>query len=272
MQKRFIVLVDFSEYSANLIKYAYDWSKRVNAGLLFVHQIDASETAFGGQERTHQIEGQLKDEAILKLKDLTGFIPQSANVSYSVSTKHLTLTLEELLAEPFDNLILLGLKGTGLLKQIFIGSMALQVIDSVKNIVVAMPKEVDSFSHKKIYVAATEKYPLNLLELNNFLEFVSTPDISITFFHLAKPNEMSKEMVNYLGELTEFFADRYKVDFEVFEGNDPFHDLVRNMISGKSHKLLIVQRGSRVLSDQLFRKFLINQLVYEGRTPLVVLP
>lgn len=36
--------------------------------------------------------------------------------------------------------------------------------------------------------------------------------------------------------------------------------------------MLVVQKGSRLLTDQLFRQFLINELVYEGQTPLIVLP
>lgn len=60
-------------------------------------------------------------------------------VSYSVSESHIQVSLLNLLAEPFENLIFVGLKGSGLLKKIFLGSFAIQVIDNTNNIVVAMP-------------------------------------------------------------------------------------------------------------------------------------
>jgi len=38
MARRFILLIDFSEHSVSLAKYAFDWSKKANAELLLVHQ------------------------------------------------------------------------------------------------------------------------------------------------------------------------------------------------------------------------------------------
>ncbi len=38
MNKRFIVLIDFSAYSRDLIKYACDWSQEANAKILLHHQ------------------------------------------------------------------------------------------------------------------------------------------------------------------------------------------------------------------------------------------
>ena len=93
----------------------------------------------------------------------------------------------------------------------------------------------------------------------------------ITFFYLAKPNEKTKNVEKYLADLTLLFADRYKTDFVVYEGNNAFED-IKKVINNKIDEILVVQKGSRLLTDQLFRKFLINELVYQGQTPLVVLP
>ncbi|MNE57231.1 hypothetical protein D3C80_1521830 [compost metagenome] len=67
------------------------------------------------------------------------------------------------------------------------------------------------------------------------------------------------------------FSDRFNTDFAIYEGNNPFDD-IKKIINNKNDEMLIVQKGSRHLTDQLFRKFLINELVYEGQTPLIVLP
>jgi len=55
-----------------------------------------------------------------------------------------------------------------------------------------MPKEIEVFSHKNIFVAVTEKHPLNLLELNKFLKLIDNENTSITFFYLSKPKEKTK--------------------------------------------------------------------------------
>lgn len=272
MKKRFIILIDFSEYSGNLVKYACDWSKQANAELLLVHQSIVLAPALTDNESRHQIAEHTNEEALQKLKVFAKeLIPSSIKVTFNVSESNLQLTLPKLLEVPYDNLILTGIKGTGLLKKLFLGSVALQVIDNTKNIVVAMPKEIDTFSHEKIFVAVTEKHPLNILELNKFLNFIDSKNTSITFFYLAKPNEKTKGIEKHLRELCAMFVDRFNTDSAIYEGNNPFED-IKKVINNKIDELLIVQKGSRLLTDQLFRRFLINELVYEGQTPMIVLP
>ena len=271
MTKRFILLIDFSEYSGNLIKYACDWSKQVDAEILLLHQTIAIAPALTDNEGRRQIAEHANYEALQKLKLLAKeLIPNTFKVSYSVSESNMQLMLSELLAEPFENLIFVGLKGTGLLKKIFLGSVALQVINNTNNTVIAMPKEIDTFSHKKIFVAVAEKHPFNILELNNFLKFIDKQNTNITFFHLAKPNEKTVGIEKQLRGLSEMFSDRYNTDFTIYEGNNPFGD-VKKVINNKVDEILIVKKGSRFLTDQFFRKLLINTLIYEGQTPLVVL-
>jgi len=272
MEKRFIILIDFSAYSNNLIQYACDWSIQVNAELLLVHQTIVLAPALTDNNSRQQITQYANDEALLKLQALANeLIPPTIKVSFSVSECQLQLTLTELLAESFNNLLFVGIKGTGLLKKIFLGSVALQVIENTKNIIVAMPNEITIFSNEKIFVAVTEKHPLNILELHNFLNFIVKENTSITFFYLAEPLEKTKEIENHLKDLSALFVDRFNTTFAVYKGSNPFED-IKKVINNKTNEMLIVQKGSRLLTDQLFRRFLINELVYEGQTPLIVLP
>lgn len=272
MRKRFILLIDFSEYSDNLIRYAVDWSNQANAELILVHQTTVLIPAFADIESRQHIAQLINDEALGKLRTLAKeLIPLTVKVSFSVSETHLQTTLSNMLEEPFDNLTFVGIKGTGLLKKIFLGSVALQVINSTDNIIVAMPKEIDTYSHRKIFIAVAEKHPFSILELNNFLKFIDSQNTNITFFYLAKPNEKTTDIEKQLQDLKVLFADRFNTDYSIYEGNNPFDD-IKKVINNKIDEMLIIQKGSRLLTDRFFRKFLINELIYEGQTPLVVLP
>ncbi|NHE57616.1 universal stress protein [Cyclobacterium plantarum] len=272
MKKRFIILIDFSIYSNNLIRYACEWGKQVDAELLLVHQTIVLAPSLSDKESRNQIAQHTNNESLRKLKSLAKeLISPSIKVSYSVSEKNLLLTLNNLIEEPFDNLIFSGIKGTGMLKRIFLGSVALEIIDKTKNIIVAIPQEISTFSHTKIFVAVTEKYPLNIQELNRLLNFIDKENTNLTFFYLAKPNEKTKDMEKKLRGLEELFADKFVTNFEIYEGSNPFED-IKQVINNRIDEMLIVQKGSRLLTDQLFRRFLINELVYEGQTPLIVLP
>lgn len=272
MKNRFIILIDFSESSGNLIKYACDWSKTVDAQLLLVHQSIVIAPSLADNESRLQIIKHTNEVALQKLKSLADdHIPPEVTVSYNVSENILQHTLLKLLEEPYNNLIFTGIKGTGLFKKIFLGSVALQVIDNIKNCIVAVPKEIYTFSHEKIFVAVTEKHPLNILELTKFLKFIDIKTTTITFFYLAKPNEDTKGIEKHLKELEKLFSEQHNTSFAIYEGLNPLDDM-KKIINNKIEELLIVQKGSRLITDQLFRRFLINELVYEGKTPLIVLP
>ncbi|MBK7426529.1 MAG: hypothetical protein IPI60_05615 [Saprospiraceae bacterium] len=89
---------------------------------------------------------------------------------------------------------------------------------------------------------------------------------------MAAPNEITKTIEKELERLTALFKDRFNTSFEIYEGSNPFED-IKKVINNKIDEILIVQKkGSRLLTDQLFRKFLINELVYDAQTPLIVLP
>lgn len=272
MKKRFIVLIDFSKGSPNLLSYAYDWSKQNNAELLLAHQATVAFPSLTDNVSRESISQHTYDEVRDRLKKLAEeTLPNTDKVSYFISDDHIKNILSGLVADDFENIIFVNSKEVGLLKKIFIDSMAIQVIENSSNIVVAMPKEINSFSHERIFVAVTEKHPINILELNNFFRFLDKTKTQITFFYLGKPDEETGEIEKQLKDLTKLFADRYHTGYAIYEGRNALTD-IKKVINNKIDEILIVQKGSRLLTDQIFRRFLINELVNEGQTPLVVLP
>lgn len=272
MKKRFIVLIDFSKYSNNLLRYAYDWSRQINAELLLAHQTAVLAPALTNSSSWEQIAREANNDASRKLAELVfEVLPPFVKVSYAVSDNFFHHTLPNLLAEPYENIVFVGLKGTGLFKKIFIGSVAVDVIESANNIVVAIPKDISAFTQEKIFVAVNKKKPLNIVELNNILSFIDETKCSINFFYLAKPNEKLKQIEKQLVGLSKLFAERFDTSYTLYEGANSFTN-IKKVINNKIDEILIVQKGSRLLNDQLFRKFLINELVHEGQTPLIVLP
>ena len=272
MRKRFILLIDFSEYSSHLIQYAQDWSKEADADILLVHETSVVSPALADSETKDQITKNTNADALQKLQALADqYLDQSIRVSFSVSDIPLHFRLPKLLKDPFDNLVFVGIKGTGMLKKLFLGSFALEMIRNTDNIVVAMPNAIDRFSHEKIFVAVNKKKPLNIQQLDQFLRFIDEKNTHITFFYLAKPNEKTTPLEKHLQELTSAYSDRFKTSYAIYEGQNRLED-IKKVINNQIEEILVVQRGSRYLTDQLFRRFLINELVYEGQTPLVVLP
>jgi len=272
MKNRFIVLIDFSPYSEPLLRFAYDWGKRIDAEIVLVHNTIVLSPVMSPRESKIELINIANSNALQRLKECAeAVLPKGTPFERIVSEIELVIQLRQLLQEPFNNLVFLGIKGTGLLKKIFIGSQAVNVIDSIDNLIVAVPKNAGCCPHESIHVAVQKNYPLNIIDFNKFLNFTGDEINRIAFFSVVTPDDDLVSTENYLKELAGLYSDKRDISYRIYEGNSAFEDL-KGIILKKKDEYIVVQRGSRTFLDQMFRKFLINELVYEGDTPLIILP
>lgn len=272
MKKRFIVLVDFSESSHHLVKYANEWALQEKAEILLLHEINPLLPMLTDLESKSSI---LQEENAVALVELSNMADQFTSPFLTAKTQvienNLTQTLNELVLEPFENLIFIGLKESSLFEKYFIKNRSLQIIENTKNTVIAIPQEIKTYAHDQIFVAVSDKHPLNLVELHNFFKFIDIQNSVVTFFYLAKPNEETAAIERYLQDLKGLFSEQFNTHYAIYETNHP-HKNIKKVINNTIDEILVVQKGSRLLTDLLFRKFLINELIHEGETPLVILP
>ena len=272
MKKRFIVLVDFSEYSEHLLQFAADWSGRIKAEIVLLHSTPVLLPAMTPSESRKKISSIANVDALNKLKALSqSVLPPGTSARYIASEKPLIIVLNELLQQHFNQLVFLGIKETGLLKKVFLGSEAVKVIDGINNVIVAMPQNASCCSPESIHVAVQKKYPLKLFEFNKFLKFTNEEIKKITFFSFITADDDPNATEKYLKELAELYSENRETAYDLYHGNDELISL-KNLISEKANEFIVLQRGSRLLFDQIFRRFLVNELVYDGRTPLIILP
>ena len=272
MGERFIILIDLTEHAGDLLTYAADRAWGSDIELLLVHQTTVVAPAFTDIEIKREMTQLANAEARKALRALAQeCIPTAVKVSYSVSEQALPQRIAHLLAQPFHHLVFVGMKGTGLFKKLVVGSEAINVINTVDHCVVAVPRGLRTFSQSTLHVAVTDKFPLNIAALNHYLRFLEGRDPRIVFFHLAAPGEHAAGMLEQVRELAHAFADRYRTEHAIYEGEDPFEDIKR-VVRDHTEEVLVVQRGSRLLTDRMFRRSLIDDLVYEGHIPLVLLP
>lgn len=272
MKNRFIILVDLSSESEHLIQFAYNWNKDIGADMLLVYNTVIMLPVLTPYESKKKLIKIANQEALDKLRRLTETaLPGVTSIGFYVSEKHLVTQLRTLLRGPFNNLVFLGLSKKGLLEQIFIGSEAVKVIDGIDNLIVAVPLNPECCSPETIHVAVQKSNPLNIIDFNKLLNFRKTSIKDIVFFSVLEPGDDWNDAEKYLRDLTGLYSDRYSAANEMYRTQGGFQDLKR-IILNKKDEFIVVQRGSRVFLDQIFRKFLINELVYEGNIPLVILP
>ena len=272
MRTKLIVLIDFSPYSETLLQLASTWSKAIDAVIVLVHKTLGVTPTLADSASSCEIIELEKQEALADLAALAQkFCADTIKITCQVFEKSLLSSLPLLLKQNFHNLILAGLKGTGLLKQIVLGSTALHIIEDLNLALIAVPVKTKPFFPDKIIVALNYRYPLNE---HAFLKILAAFQNSITqleFIAIVTPKDSEAESHCYLKQVNNTNSHDYAASYQVFKGEDAFME-VKAYVQKTQKSILAVQKGSRTLTDQLFRKFLINDLVHDGSIPLIVVP
>ncbi|HRQ50058.1 MAG TPA: hypothetical protein PLR74_05960, partial [Agriterribacter sp.] len=124
---------------------------------------------------------------------------------------------------------------------------------------------------KHIVVTINDRYALNEPAFNDFLTTFKNSIEEIQFMSVIHTEEAAGETETYLKALQEKYNKKLPSGYSIYKGTNVFNEIRKN-VQLNSDTVLVVQKGSRSLTDQLFRKFLINQLVHDGSLPLVIMP
>ncbi len=272
MRNRLIILIDFSPASATLLQLANAWSAFLQADLLLVHQVPKMAPALVDDQTRAEIVATEKATAVARLKELSeATITTSGSISYHISEQSLLVSLPELLAQAYHHFVLVGIKGTGILKQIFLGSTATKIIEELNHTVVAVSAGQTHFLPKRLIVALHYQYPLNETAFTGLLQSLAGVLQHIEFIAIADTPESVAAHTAYLEKVSENCASQVPSSFRVFQGGNPFRE-IRALAAQETDAFIVVQKGGRSLSDYVFRKFLINDLVHDGSMPLIIIP
>jgi nucleotide-binding universal stress UspA family protein len=268
---RLITLIDLSEYSEAVLRFADAWSKAFGAELLLVHQVEWITPTLTHERTRKELVRNEKNEAREALDELqTRILSTEQKVGVHVTEENLVPLLQRLEEQGQEDLILLGLKGKGKLGRIFIGSSALRVIEGTESITVAIPKGIDELLPRILHVAVSPKYPIDREAFEGLLQGVREELEAIEFMSIVLEDDDERASKELIEELQEEYRKRGSSS-RLFRGDDAF-GAIRSHLGEGSGGMLLVQRGSRKLRDYMFRRFLINDVVYDASIPLIVLP
>lgn len=265
---RIIALIDFSDYSERIVSFSAEFSQQIHAEVIFIHEVSGMVPAYADETLREQIITQEMEAAKEKMSSLLKDTPLQ-NSRVIITELDVISELQKTHDETHEDWVVLGLKGTGFIKEIFIGNTAIRVINHTKMLTVTIPLEKSISVPEELLVAVSPKYPLNHQQFELVLENLKPNLKHITFVSVGKNESDRMERVNLLENLCEQYAS-YKTNSILLEEGEIITQLL-NMAETRERAFLVVQQGSRTLLDTVFRKYLVNQLVNYGATPLIVL-
>lgn len=274
MPSSFIVLYDFSPYARQALLVAHQWSAWIGAELHLLHNIDESYVpAMADQEARQEVHSLSRSEVFDKLTqqhlEETGeAIPPD---KVHVSTKSLFTSLAQITRELDVQLVFSGLKGKSLLKRFLAGSTVLKLLDYVEVPVVSVPKRLPLYTQLALHVSVSYHYTFNSIALQQFLDLMGDNIKELVFLTVCTENDNREKAAALLDKLQTIFSDHPSVSTHLFEGDTPLAQVKAHMLA-QTDGVLVVQKGSRALSDHLFRKFFVDELVHDASLPMLILP
>ncbi|HRN55988.1 MAG TPA: universal stress protein, partial [Agriterribacter sp.] len=180
-RNRLIALIDFSLYAHAIAEVGNRWCTIADADLLLLHKVPGIVPGLSDGKTKSGIIDAEKEQARLKLVKLAeGKFPEDVNVQFHVTERNLLLEISDLMKQGFNDYVILGIKGTGMLKKILMGSTATKIINELNAITVAVPNRLcvapDKLCNlvpKHIVVTINDRYALNEPAFNNFLDTFS---------------------------------------------------------------------------------------------------
>ncbi len=273
MKKRIITLIDFSSYSENLLNFTDTLADITKADILLIHQAPGIVPVLSDDNSRKEIIEIEISEALKKLKDLAKEkISSQKNIKYLVTQKPLVILLPEIGSDDSDDLVLAGLKGTGILKKIFLGSTISKIIDDLNLVTIAVPLKTKDFKPEKLIIGINYRYPLKKSGLDYLLRTLEGSIQELEFISVVTPDDKENETLKYIKQLSEDYRVKVpKTNYKIFSGKNAF-DEIKNFMPWDNKTFLVLQKGTRSLNDQVFRKFVVNDLIYHGAVPLIILP
>ncbi|WP_143962511.1 universal stress protein [Litoribacter populi] len=271
MKKRLILLIDFSKFSEPLVKLAGLLAEQLDAKITLVHQIPSLVPSLSDLESREVLISHEKETATSKLLDLmkVAGLPEE-DVSILVTEKHLPQIINERSVMGHDDIVMLGLKGSGFLKKLLIGSTATKIIDETNKPIMAIPSTLTSFEPSKFVVAVSYRFPINEESLLHLLETFRNFKVKLEFLTVITQHDDKDSSYAYLLILENKFSE-WGATYKIYQGTDAFSE-IKTHIQTLPNSYLVAQKGSRTLNDQLFRKFMLNDLIHDGSMPLLILP
>lgn len=267
---RIIALIDFSENAETIIESAIAFSTISLAEIHLLHQVPSLTPVLSDTENKKTIIEAEKLQAKYELDHLTREYALMNQFHYHITERELTSYLREMQSENHTDWILCGLKRTGNLKRIFLGSTATRIVDDTDLLTIALPLQNKFSLPETLAVGVNNNYPINKPALLNFLQTLENTIRNIELFTMVTDEESELFARQYLEELIHSF-DGYNCTYQIFKGTHPLKE-IKNYMLKNINTYLVIQQGSRNLIDLLFRQLMVNELVYHAEIPLIILP
>ncbi|MDB9964431.1 universal stress protein [Vicingaceae bacterium] len=271
--KHILFPTDFSDNSDQAYPYALDIAFLLGAELVIFnsYMLPHSKSNVMGSILDHMKEDSIS--SLKKLKEETLLKQKYKNLNIKITSRSGSfVSLIPKVANEFQSdLIVMGTKGASSLKEMFIGTNTLEVIQTTKIPILTVPEKAKNNKVDKIAMAVDLKKIKNPEQLRPLLEMAKLCRASIEFVHVMHPDDKDSahNRVNQIIFL-EKFASEIKSNIDIITDTNIMDGLSRYVETEKPDMLAMISR-KHTLFERLFSESITNKLAFRSEIPLLVM-
>ena len=265
--KTFLVPVDFSDVSKNAADYAAKLVANIPDAKIILYNV-YEKVSHAGDEQSSR-----KTVAEKELSDLKASLPVSGNVTVSTVAEEGSFihNIEKFVAGNSVDLIVMGMTGSSRLKQVFMGTTALNVIRHVNTPAMIIPPDGKFNGLRNVVFTSDFKDVMNttpfaslraILNLFNPMLHIVNVDAE---HYIELTEEYKKERAKVDGQLGDYSHEFYFLrTYDFLDGIDMF-------VQTKSIDAIITVPHKHNFLSQLFVTTHTKKLAYHSHIPIIAI-
>ncbi len=258
---------DFSACSSNALKYALTIAETFYSKIVLVHVILYKSSS----ERPENIQN-IKKSMGEKLNDLKLECLQKnplLNITTVVTEGESAAPIIKLIDEENVDLIVLGAKGEGGIKDITIGSFATQIIDDASCPVLAIPERTGGIKFEKI-VYASDLEHIDVAAIKQLTAFATFYNSEVTILNISdQKRKFSEDQLFKFEKIVRETCAYPKLDFIYFHGID-INVHIQEYLTRNKADLFVITTISESIVSNLFKDKNTKKMAYHATIPLLV--
>ncbi|QBA64525.1 universal stress protein [Muriicola soli] len=272
--KTFLYATDLSENSISAFHFAVMLSEQLKAKLHVLHVFDMKATFISTVSLTYaKREEIMYKEQFEKLKEFCkkhhGLkLPDYITLNVEENSFSSTGILEK--AESLNaDLILVGTKGSSLIKDIFLGSTATNLIKYSYVPVLAIPLEYESKPIRKI-IYATAFEEADILAIRKLVGLAEPFGAEIKLIHVSTEDEYAgKDQMEWFREMLESKVEYDKINFDLRFSDDVFNTLFNYFKEEDASIIAMLEREGPGFFKGLWHKDTVSRMKLQIDRPLL---
>lgn len=267
---KILIPTDFSLIAAHALKYALNYSTKLNTEFTLLHVDNTSRASYSFSSK---LEAAIEQSDLKELNELAATVKKETGFEGKIDVveSHGSPVTEICAyAKKHDyDLIVMGTKGEGVIPTKIFGSVASGVLEKAECPVLLVPRKADiKLPHEIVYASDLT----NLAEeINHIIPFAKKFDATIHTVHVYPESIDGNSFDEERGILNEIAGNKYKninfntvMDFDIIRGLDRYvREVNTDLLAMYTHKSSIL--------EYLFNDSYSQEMALHNEVPLLVM-